>query len=227
MARLTEAQRIQQDNEAAALEFFKRMLGQLPDPRRPQGQRYPLHTVVVTALMAMVCGADDAQAMEYWSSSNEAWLSGFLDMPHGAPSQDVYLAVFGALDPEAFSAAFRAWASLLALRLEPTGKHIAVDGKTSRRSFDKGKGKPAIHMVNAWMTESGLVLGQRKTRDKSNEITAIPELLRVLDLSGATVTLGSRAMGCQTEIARTIIDGGGHYLLSVKDNQPTLHEDPT
>ena len=118
---------------------------------------------------------------------------------------------------------FRAWAELLALRLEALGRHIAVDGKTSRRSFDTASGKSAVHTVSAWMSEAGLVLGQRRTETKSNEITAIPELLKVLDLRGATVTID--AMGCQTEIAKTVREGGGHYLLAVKDNQPTLHQD--
>jgi predicted transposase YbfD/YdcC len=128
------------------------------------------------------------------------------------------------LDPEAFSSVFRAWAALLVLRLQIQGrKHIAVDGKTSRRSFDTASDKTAIHTVSAWMSDAGLVLGQRKTGEKSNEITAIPELLRVLDLRGATVTID--AMGCQTEIAKTIIDGHGDYLIAVKDNQPTLRQD--
>ncbi len=150
MARMTQAQKIERDNQEQALSFFRETLAALPDARRRQGLRYPLQTVVVTALMAMVCGCDDA---------------------------------------EAFSAVFRAWAELLSLRLQSGGKHIAVDGKTSRRSFDTASGKRAVHTVSAWMSEAGLVLGQQKTETKSNEITAIPE------------------------------------LLSVKDNQPTLHED--
>jgi predicted transposase YbfD/YdcC len=223
MARKTKAQQIQEANAQEALEFFERTLGALPDPRRLQGQRYPLRTVVVCALMAMVCGSDDAEAMQSWAEANAQWLSGMLDMPHGTPTQDVFLAVFGALDPGAFSAVFRAWAQMLALRLQAQGKHIAVDGKTSRRSFDTASGKAAVHTVSAWMSEAGLVLGQRKTETKSNEITAIPELLEVLDLRGATVTID--ALGCQTKIAETVIEGGGHYVLSVKDNQPTLHDD--
>jgi len=162
--------------------------------------------------------------MEMWGQASAAWLAGFLEMPHGPPTQDVFLRVFAALDPEAFSAVFRAWAGLLVLRLQIQGKkHIAVDGKTSRRSFDTASGSKAIHTVSAWMSEAGLVLGQRKTGEKSNEITAIPELLRTLDLKGATVTID--AMGCQTEIAKTIVDGEGNYLIAVKDNQPTLRQD--
>ena len=206
MPRLTEAQRIQKEQEEQAIAYFKGTLEPLKDPRRAQGKRYPLRTVVVTALMAMVCGCDDAVAMEFWATANAAWLATFLEMPYGPPTQDVFLTVFAGLDPEAFGSVFRSWAALLVLRLQILGrKHIAVDGKTSRRSFDTAKGMPAIHTVSAWMSEAGLVLGQRKTGEKSNEITAIPELLRVLDIRGATVTID--AMGCQTEIAKTSIDG--------------------
>jgi predicted transposase YbfD/YdcC len=225
MAGLTKAQKLTRQMEEEALRFFKRMLEELPEPRRAQGIRYPLHTVVVTALMAMVCGADDAEAMQSWSEANEDWLSEFLDMPHGSPSQDVYLAVFGALNPKAFQSVFRAWAGVLAMRLRASGegKHLAIDGKTSRRSFDTSSGKRAIHTVSAWLSEAGLIVGQVKTEAKSNEITAIPELLQLLDIRDATVTID--AMGCQTAIAETIVDGGGHYTLAVKDNQPTLLED--
>ena len=217
-ARISKAQR-----EREALEEFGRMLSALPDPRRKQGQRYPFESVIVIALMSMVCGAVDASGMEVWGELNEEWLSGFLDLPHGTPSQDVYLAVFAALKPEAFNAMFLAWMELLRGRLSAEGRHIAVDGKTSRRSFDLGKEQPAIHTVSAWLSEEGLVLGQFKTREKSNEITAIPELLKMIDLRGATVTVD--ALGCQTEIAEEIVAGGGDYLLAVKENQPTLHAD--
>jgi predicted transposase YbfD/YdcC len=112
---------------------------------------------------------------------------------------------------------------LLTVRLKAQGKQIAIDGKTSRRSFDRGSGKSAVHTVSAWLSEAGLVVGQIKTEEKSNEIKAIPELLRLLDIRGATITID--AMGCQTEIAQTILDGGADYLLAVKDNQPTLRQD--
>lgn len=223
MARITEAQRIETENEQQALIFFERVLGDLPDPRRPQGVRYPLKAVVVIALMGMVCGCDDAEAMESWGRANQGWLSGFLALPHGAPTQDVFLAVFASLDPKNLSAVLRSWAALLAARLVALDKHIAVDGKTSRRSFDSASGQSALHTVSAFLSDAGLVLGASKTFDKSNEITAIPELLRVLDLRRATVTID--AMGCQTEIAKTVVDGEGDYLLAVKDNQPTLRQD--
>ena len=179
--------------------------------------------MVVTALLAMVCGCEDAEAFQLWGEVNADWLSGFLEMPHGPATQDVFLAVFGALDPEAFSAVFRSWVALVIARLQTQGTHIAIDGKTSRRSFDTASGSKAIHTVSAWMSDAGLVLGQRKTKDKCNEITAIPELLRLLDIKGTTITID--AMGCQRAIASTIIDGEGKYLLAVKENQPTLHQD--
>jgi predicted transposase YbfD/YdcC len=175
--------------------------------------------------MVLAINLDDAQAMEQWSESNEQWLSEFLDMPHGVPSQDVYLAVFGALDPKAFQSVFRAWAHVLSLRLQASGQgqHLAIDGKTSRRSFDTASGAKALHTVSAWLSEAGLVVGQVKTEEKSNEIKAIPELLCLLDLRGTTVTMD--AMGCQTSIAQTTVDGGGDYLLPVKENQPTLSDE--
>lgn len=223
MARVTEAQRIEQANEEAALVFFREALSSLTDPRRAQGTRYPLTSVVVIALMAMVCGADNAEDMEDWGDSNARWLDDILELPHGTPTQDVFLSVFAALDPVAFRSVFLSWMELLRLRLRVMGKHIAVDGKASRRSFDTARDQPAIHTVSAWLSDEGLVLGQIKTADKSNEITAIPELLRVIDLRGATVTID--AMGCQTEIAKTIVGGEGNYLLAVKENQPALHKD--
>jgi hypothetical protein len=149
--------------------------------------------------------------------ANEEWLSEFLEMPHGSPSQDVFLNVFGALEPQRFSDVFQSWAELMSLRQGLGERHIAVDGKTSRGSADRANGRPAIHTVSAWMCGAGLVLGQRQTGEKSNEIAAIPELLRTLDLRGATVTID--AMGCQTAIADTIVTEGGEYLLAVKDNQ--------
>src|ERR1700738_3314854 len=155
MGRVTEAQRIEQQNESTALAWFQRALSLLPDPRRRQGVRYPLSSVVTIALMAMICGSDDAEAMELWGQANRDWLDGMLPLPHGTPTQDVFLAVFGALDPEAFGAVFRAWVDLLHIRT--AGKHIAIDGKTSRRSFAPAAGRPAIHTVSAWLSDQGLV----------------------------------------------------------------------
>lgn len=226
MPRITQAQQHRLNAEAEAYNFFRHALMSLLDPRRRQGQRYPLHTVVVIALMAMVCGADDAQAMQYWGEAHSAWLEEVLDMPHGPPTQDVFLSVLGALDPKCFSEVFRYWADLLRVRLQgnsKTKKHIAIDGKTSRRSHDVTKGIAAIHTVSAYLTERGVVLAQTKTPDKSNEIKAIPELLDVIDIRQAVITID--AMGCQREIAEKIVEKGGDYLLGIKENQPTLLHD--
>ena len=223
MSQVTRAQKIENENEQNALEFFETMLESLPDPRRRQGLRYPLRSVVVIALMSMVCGCDNAEAMGVWGELNEEWLRGHVELPHGAPSQDVYLSVFAALDPLAFSKVFRAWSQWLMVHLGNDASHIAIDGKTSRRTRDLSNEIPALHTVSAWTSDAGLVLAQCKTDVKSNEITAIPELLRGLDLSKATITID--AMGCQRDIAQTIIEGGGDYLLAVKENQPTLHRD--
>jgi len=206
--------------EQELLAEFEQALVELAEPRRRQGIRYPLRSVVTIGLMAMVCGADDAQAMQLWGEANEEWLDELLDLPHGTPTQDVFLAVFAALNPEEFSQVFAQWVKLLLWRKDGDAKHIAIDGKTNRRTFDKANNQPAVHVVSAWLRDEGLVLGQISTDKKSNEITAIPDLLRLIDLRGATVTID--AMGCQTKIAEEIVRQGGDYLLAVKDNQPTL-----
>lgn len=172
------------------------------------------------ALVAMVSGADDAEAMEEFGESNEAWFRQFMGLPHGIPSQDTFLRVFALLDPGVVQTLFRDWVN--GLRTVWEGGHVALDGKTLRGSFDHASGGKAIHMVSAWLADEGLVLGQVKVDDKANEIVAIPELLRLLDIRGVTVTID--AMGCQRTIAAQIVEQGGHYVLSVKDNHPTLHE---
>lgn len=221
MARPSAAKQIEMENEEAAFARFQALLADVKDPRRAQGRRYPLSSVLVTALLAMVCGADDAMAIERWSAKNEDWLSTFLALPQGTPGQDVYLSVFAALEPSSLQGVLRAWADVVAVKLKGMPHHIAVDGKTSRRSGDAAQGVAPIHTVSAWLSEQGLVLASQQTEQKSNEIKAIPELLKTICLKGATITID--AMGCQTEIAKTIVDGGGHYLLAVKDNQPHLH----
>lgn len=226
MARLTQAQIVEAENEEQALEFFKRTLANLPDPRRRQGKRYPFESVIMVALMACVCGADDAQGMQYWGETYRDWLAGIFELPYGTPTQDVFLAVLGRLDPTAFQGVFRDWASLLSIRIKEFSKQdrqIAFDGKTSRRSADKANGRSAIHTLNAWAVEAGIVVGQMNVDGKTNEITATPELLRLLDIRGATITMD--AMGCQIEIARSIVDGGADYLLAVKQNQSGLCHD--
>ena len=219
MSRKSEAQRIHEENLRVAQEFFSLQFSELQDPRRAQGLRYPLPLVVISALLASVAGADDAQAMETWSAVNEEWLAAFLPMPHGAPTQDVYLAVFGALCPQNFEAVFRAWVSWLHVAKE--GRQIAIDGKTSRGSRnDEGV---ALHSLNAWLVGRGLVLAQEGSNAKRGEIKAIPSLLKKLDLRGAVVSID--AIGCQRSIADAVVAQEGDYFLQVKGNQPHLLDD--
>ena len=151
-----------QNHSEEALSNFEKALRELPDPRRKQGQRYPLESVIIIALMAMVCGCDDAESMQLWGQEHKKWLCGFLNLPHGSPTQDVFLNVFAALNPAAFSTVFVSWMELLLARLEILGKkHIAIDGKTSRRSFtrdERGKKVCSLHTVSAWMSNLGLDL---------------------------------------------------------------------
>jgi len=200
------------------LRFFE----ELPDPRA-DNLSHPLSSLMAITLLAVLSTADDWVSVESWAVANEAWLATFLDLPHGIPSHDTVGRVFAALDPQRFEACFRRW--MAGMALASGGKLIAIDGKTLRRSFEAAGGKAAIHMVSAWVQQNHAVLGQIQVADKSNEITAIPKLLEVLDLRGATVTID--AMGCQKDIAAQIVapEKGGHYLLAVKDNQPTLHEE--
>lgn len=193
----------------------------LPDPRKLRGQRHRLHDVIAIAILATVCGFDGWAAVEDFGKAKRAWLATFLDLPHGIPSHDTFGRLFAAFDPEAFERCLRSWtASLTSL---PGGSLIAVDGKTSCGSGDAHTDKNPLHLVSAWARDNGLVLGQIATDAKSNEITAIPKLLELLDLKQAVVT--TDAMGCQKQIAAAVVAGGGDYLLQVKDNHPTLHEE--
>lgn len=192
----------------------------LPDPRA-HNILHPLPSLLLIAIMAIVCGAPDWQSVSQWARAKLKWLITFLDLPHGVPSHDTFCRLFVRLDPDAFERCFLQWTADLMQTSD--GKLIAIDGKTLRRSFDTAHRKNAIHLVSAWCQQNHLVLGQLATEEKSNEITAIPKLLELLDLNNATVSID--AMGCQKNIAQKICDGGGDYLLAVKDNQKTLHED--
>lgn len=206
-------------DERREIEHLKVLLDGVGDPRDRRGRRHLLQDVLFIALAAMVAGADDAEAIEDFGETHEQWLRQFLALPHGIPAQDTYLRVMAAVDRVAFQTAFRDWVT--GMRETWQGGHIAIDGKTLRRSFDRPSGARAIHMVSAWLAEDGLVLGQTKVCEKANEIVAIPELLRLLDIRATTITID--AMGCQRGIAAQIVDGGAHYVLAVKDNQPTLN----
>jgi len=191
----------------------------IPDPRSARGRQHELSDILTIALCGVICGAESWTEVEQFGCDKEPWLRTFLKLPRGIPSHDTFGRVFAALDPEAFERCFKKWVEALAHH--SGGKIIAVDGKTLRRSFEHAWKKTGIHLVSAFATTNRLVLGQVATEVKSNEITAIPKLLELLDLQGATVTID--AMGCQKEIARQIISQGGDYMLAVKDNQPKLH----
>jgi predicted transposase YbfD/YdcC len=191
---------------------------ELTDPRRRE-VTYPLINVVVIAVCAVICGADDFVAIARFGRTKREWLARFLDLEAGIPSHDRFNAIFAAIRPGEFEKCLLSW--ITALHEMTGGQVIAIDGKTLRRSFDAANSKSAIHMVSAWATANHISLGQVVVDAKSNEITAIPKLLEILELSGAMVTID--AMGCQTEIARRIVDAEADYCLAVKDNQPTLH----
>jgi predicted transposase YbfD/YdcC len=195
--------------------------GALPDPRVQGRCDHKLLEIVVIALCAVITGAESWVEVETFGRLKHAWLKTFLELPFGIPTHDTFGRVFAALDAEAFQACFARWVE--GVFQVTRGQVIAIDGKTVRRSHDKTIGKDAIHMVSAWATTNGIVLGQRKVDDKSNEITAIPELLRVLNVAGCIVTID--AMGCQKNIAQTIRDEKADYILRVKDNQGHLHQD--
>lgn len=192
---------------------------ELTDPRRRE-VIYPLINVVTIALCAVICGADDFVAIAAWGRTKQTWLSKFLDLSAGIPSHDRFNAIFAAIRPAEFEKCLLSW--ITSLHEISDGQIVAIDGKTLRRSFDAASSKAAIHMVSAWATANRISLGQVVVADKSNEITAIPKLLQMLELSGCLVMID--AMGCQTEIARDIVAAKADYVLAVKGNQPTLHE---
>jgi predicted transposase YbfD/YdcC len=192
----------------------------LTDPRVERSKVHLLAEVVTVALCGVICGADDWVAIEAFGQEKERWLRTFLSLPGGIPSHDTFGRVFARLDPNEFRQCFLTW--VRAVVGEIGEQVVAVDGKTLRGSHDRKGGKEALHLVSAWATASGVVLGQVATDTKSNEITAIPTLLKLLDLEGATVTID--AMGCQTAIATQIVAQGADYVLTLKDNHPSLRE---
>ena len=193
----------------------------LADPRRGNAKAHIFLEILIIAILAMICGADGWSDVELFGKNKKAWLKTFLKLPKGIPSHDTFGRVFAKLKPEEFQQRFIEWVQ--AVESLTAGQVIAVDGKKLRRSHDQAAGKAAIYMVSAWATQNQLVLGQTKVAEKSNEITAIPELLQLLDISGCIVTID--AIGTQTEIVETIREGGSDYLLAVKENQAHLFED--
>jgi len=192
----------------------------LKDPRQLVKVLYPLPEILLLVLCATFVGADDFVEIRHWGETHMDFLRRFLPFNNGIPSHDALNDLINALSPKLFSECFVAWVNTLR---DNDPDIIAVDGKTSRRTHAKSKGRQPLHMVSAWASRQRLVLGQEATDVKSNEITAIPLLLERLELKGALVTID--AMGCQTRIAAAILERGADYLLAVKDNQPTLHDD--
>jgi len=199
------------------LEHFKT----LEDPRAEHLLEHQLLDIIALTICAVICGADTWVDIENYGQAKEEWLRGFLQLPNGIPSHDTIARLFAALNPEALQACFLSWVRAVANLSQ--GDVMAIDGKTLRHSYTTGGKRGAIHMVSAWASQSRFILGQVKVDEKSNEITAIPELLKVLDLHGCIVTLD--AMGTQKEIAHQILEGGGDYVLSLKGNQGNLYQD--
>jgi predicted transposase YbfD/YdcC len=194
---------------------------ELQDPRQLMNQAHLFIDILVISICAIVCGADDWEAVADYAEAKEEWLATFLALPSGVPAHDTFWRVFRHLDAEQFQRCFLHWmSSMVELK---RGQVIALDGKQVRRSHDKSAGHAPIHMLSAWATENQLVLGQLRVNEKTNEITALPELLEALDVSGCIITID--AMGCQTEIAQTIIEREGDYLLQLKENHPLLFAD--
>jgi predicted transposase YbfD/YdcC len=193
----------------------------LTDPRIDRTKLHKLLDIVVIAICAVIAGADNWEDIAEFGQAKVDWFKRFLELPNGIPSHDTFNRVFARLDPQEFRQGFMSWISAVSEVI--SGQVIAIDGKVLRRSHDRGIGKAAIDMVSAWACANRLVLGQVKVDDKSNEISAIPQLLRALEVSGCIVTID--AIGCQTEIAETIIDQQADYVLSLKENQGHLYED--
>lgn len=203
------------------LEAIKEHFSKVSDPRKDRTKDHKLIDIIAVAICAVICGAEGWTDIENFGNSKLSWLRTFLELPNGIPSHDTFGRVFSMIDAQEFQLAFYEW--VWAVNDIIQGQIINLDGKQLRGSKDKVLGKRAIYMVSAWAEENELVLGQRKVDEKSNEITAIPELVKMLAISGCIVTID--AIGTQTNIARTIVEAEADYVLSVKENQGHLYED--
>lgn len=201
------------------VQSFVDMFAELPDPRLHRTRVHNLEAILFLCLCGVICGANDPVSIERFGKARREFLKQFVDLSGGIPSHDTIGRVLAKLDPDASETMFARWMSAVAKATDQDV--IAVDGKTLRRAVDKARGGAFVHMVSAWSTANGVVLGQVATSEHSNEITAIPRLLALLQLKNCLVTID--AIGCQTEIVETIIEAGGDYMISVKDNQPKLN----
>jgi predicted transposase YbfD/YdcC len=195
------------------------LLRELPDPRVERTRLHKFEDLLLIAICALLCGAESFEDMELFGDTKEPWLRTFLELPHGIPSHDTFNRLFAALDPQRFLDAFMRWTQ--SLRIALADEVVAIDGKALRRAIAAGQSPKVV--VSAWAAGNGLVLGQRRVEDKGNEITAVPELLRTLELAGCIVTLD--AMGCQRRIAREIKEADAEYVLALKGNQGCAHEE--
>jgi predicted transposase YbfD/YdcC len=205
----------------SAITSLKTHFGNLSDPRAQHSIEHLLIDIVMITICAVICGAESWVEIENYGIAKQEWLGTFLELPHGIPSHDTMERLVARLRPEQVQQCFLNWVQAV---FEISGRPlIAIDGKTLRGSYERDSKRGIIHMVSAWASQNRIVLGQRKVNQKSNEITAIPELLRALDLAGAVVSID--AMGCQTAIAQQIVEQQGDYVLALKGNQGSLHED--
>lgn len=198
-----------------------RHFSSVTDPRLDRKKLHSLTAILVISICAAICGAEEWTEIELFGKSKRKWFKTFLDLPNGIPSHDTFARVFARLDPVEFQKCFISWLDYLKNSVD--SDIISIDGKTLRNSFDKASSKAAIHMVSAWSSNNGCVLAQTKVDEKSNEITAVPKLLELLDLADCVVTMD--AMGCQKEHAAKIIEKGGDYLLALKGNQSGFHQE--
>ncbi|HVB24730.1 MAG TPA: ISAs1 family transposase [Ktedonobacteraceae bacterium] len=206
--------------EEVALRDLETLFAQVEDPRVERTKLHRLRDIIIIAICGVICGAEGWVEIEEFGKAKQAWFTDLLSLPNGIPSHDTFGRVFALIDPKQFEASFVQWVEGISKTVQGV---IAIDGKTLRRSHDQATGKKALHLVSAWAVENRLVLAQLATEEKSNEITAIPVLLRQLALVGCIVTID--AMGTQTKIARQIIEQEGDYALALKENQETLYDE--
>lgn len=200
---------------------WQEALGAVEDPRSARGVRHRLDEMLLITVFAVTCGVEDAENIAQYARSKEEWLRTFLELPHGIPCGETFRRLLAAIRPEQLDGCLNTW--LQGWKGRRRNEVVAVDGKTLRRSFDRASGKAAVHMISAWATDAGISLGQLAVGSKQNELSRMPELLDMLDLRGATVTID--AIGCQRNIAEHLIRKQADYVLALKLNQPTLYEE--